>query len=339
MIWPFKDSEESKARKQRDKEYQAQCADAIKALERGEILPRARERIEKQMAAGHQMFSSDLSVNEFLVAKESGLQILGQVMGTAFYDTGWPSLVGRRTGEIWEVSNAHRQARNAAVMRLKKEAELFGADGVIGVRLKSDSNWPNMVEFTAVGTAVKIPGWSEADRTDSPFVCDLSAQEFWQLLETGYRPSNIVFGICAYYIATDLYTRQLTNPGLNFVGNQEVERYTEGYYTARRIATRQLEDDIGQWHADGCVGMTVSSTLRDIEYERSDIKYHDLIITFVAIGSSIKRLTNPQPKRTKPMLTCLNLASKQFVSLGSRTRGLGGKALQENFAEDFDEQE
>jgi uncharacterized protein YbjQ (UPF0145 family) len=339
MIWPFKESEETKARKKREKDYQTQCAQGIEALQRGEILPRAKERIELQMAAGHQMFSSGLSVNEFLVAKEAGLQILGQVMGTAFYNIGWPSRTNRGTGEIWEISEAHRRARNDAVMRLKKEAELFGADGVIGVRLKTDDSWNDLVEFTAVGTAVKIPGWSEADRADAPFVCELSGQEFWQLMQAGYRPSNIVFGLCAYYISTDLYTRQLINPGFNVYSNQEVSAYTDGYYRARNTAMTRLNADIQQWHADGCVGMTVSSRLREIEYEINDTKYRDLLVTFTALGSSIKRLTNPPPAKDRKLLTCLNLATKQFVSLGgSRMDELGGKALQEDY-DDEDEHE
>lgn len=321
MWWLFKkESDEEKARKAR---HEA----AVRALETGEILPRAKERIELHQAMGKNFFSTDLTVNEHLLAKECGVQPIGQVMGTCFFRIGLIRRTQRATGEVHDIAQAHRTARAQAVYRMKKEAELYGADGIIGVRLKAgnvDYN-TDMVEFTAIGTAVKVTGWDAEDLKDGPFASELNGQEFWQLVHAGYRPVNIVFGICCYYINTDVSTRKLVNRGLfNFPPNQEIYQYTRGFYDARERAMNGLQQDIEQFGADGCVGMSVESELDDIEYEISDVNYRDLLITFTAIGSSIKRMKKPlKPIERKP-LTVLNLASKKFVSIGSRRNELVG---------------
>lgn len=324
MWWLFKkESDEEKARKVR---HEA----AVRALETGQILPRAKERIELQLSSGKNFFTTDLSVNEHLLAKECGIQPLGQVMGSCFFRIGLIRRTQRATGEVRDIAQAHRTARAQAVYRMKKEAELYGADGIIGVRLKAgnvDYN-TDMVEFTAVGTAVKVTGWDVEDLKDGPFTSELSGQEFWQLVHAGYRPVNIVFGICCYYINTDFSTRKLVTRSLfNFPPNQEVYQYTRGFYDARERAIQGLQQDIEQFGADGCVGMSVESELDDIEYEVNDTNYQDLLITFTAIGSSIKRMKKPLKVIERKPLTVLNLSSKKFVSLNSRRNELDGGVI------------
>lgn len=327
-----KDTPEELERKRRDEA-------AIQALENGDILPRAKNRIQHHMASGARLFSTDMTVKEHILIEECGIQPLGQVMGTCFYRIQILNKLNRYTGEVHAIAEAHRMARAQAIYRMKKEAELYGADGIVSVRIKSSKADYNsdMVEFTAIGTAVKVHGWEPEDMENGPFTSELSGQEFWQLIHAGYRPVNVVFGICCYYVNSDYTTRSLTlNRGWFSSGNQEIHQWTRGFYDARESAIKGLQDDIAQFNADGCVGMSVDCEIDEIEYEVSDTRYLDLLITITAIGSSIKKMKRPHKAIERKPLTCLNLASKSLVSIGSRTNELRGTIEDEDFENDYE---
>ncbi len=315
---------------------------AITALQNGEVMPRARHRIEHHMASGAKLFSTDMTVKEHILIEECGIQPLGQVMGSCFYRIGlWNTNVSNRyTGEIYAIADAHRDARQKAVDRMKKEAALYGADGIVSVRIKSSraDYSSDLVEFTAIGTAVKVHNWEKEDLDDEPFTSELSGQEFWQLIHAGYRPVNIVFGICAYYINTDYSTRSLTSRSVWFnQGNQEVRQWTQGFYEARERAMSGMQKDIEDHGADGCVGMYVDCEIEDIEYEVNDTRYLDLLITITALGSSVKKMKRPHKAIERKPLTMLNLSNKSFVTIGgSRTDELRGSIDDEDFMNDYD---
>jgi len=315
-------------------ERKAKVAAAIEALDNGQVMPRAKHRIEHHMASGAKLFSTDMTAKEHILIEECGIQPLGQVMGTCFFRIGLLFRTARYTGEVHEIAEAHRMARAQAVYRMKKEAELYGADGIVSVRIKStkaDYN-SDLVEFTAIGTAVKVHGWEPEDLEHGPFTSELSGQEFWQLIHAGYRPVNIVFGICSYYIHSDTSTRWVTQRSAIWnAGNQEIWQFTTGFYDARGRAIQGLQDDIAQFHADGCVGMNVECDTEDIEYEMNDTRYVDLLITITAIGSSIKKMKRPHKQIERKPLTVLNLASKKFASLGNRTDELRGSIEADDF--------
>jgi uncharacterized protein YbjQ (UPF0145 family) len=136
----------------------------LQALLNGDIPPSAKHRINLQLKNEKPFFSSNLSVREFLLTKEAGIQTISQVMGTAFYNVSyWGSYMGpfRNTGELEKVTLAQTEARRLAISRMRKEAELLGATGIIGVRLhaKPSPAGERMTEFTAYGTAVRIPDY------------------------------------------------------------------------------------------------------------------------------------------------------------------------------------
>ena len=88
--------------------------------------------------------------------------------------------------------------------RMEEEADELGADGVVGVRL--DVNYyewgSDAVEFIALGTAVKAEdGKSYRNKLGKPFTSDLSGQDFWTIMQTGYVPQGLVMGTCVYHIA------------------------------------------------------------------------------------------------------------------------------------------
>ena len=96
----------------------------------------ARERLEGMRT--RRLFTSDLSVNEFLLVKEAGFDPLGLVMGSSMYQIAprIPSLDRSSPGcELAEMTRALYHARELAMTRMEQEADALGADGVIGMRL------------------------------------------------------------------------------------------------------------------------------------------------------------------------------------------------------------
>jgi uncharacterized protein YbjQ (UPF0145 family) len=306
---PFWESPEQKSHRE------AQEA-TRRALERGQIPYRARHRLEMQQKSNLPFFTSDLTCNEFLLAREAGYEPLGLVMGSAFYKVrfgGYYNGYRTFTGELTALSQAQLAARELAISRLSQEAAILGAHGVIGVRLELGGyDWSNRtIEFTAIGTAIRIPN---RQPDPQPFTSDLSGQEFWQLHQAGYYPKGIVLGVCSYYVHTDWNTRQLTRGGFFGRGsgqNQEIAQYTMGFNLARRTAMGRLADDIRKYRAEGSVGMHIDMEIEDIEYEQNDTTYHDLLAHFVALGTSIVRDSQPIENSRKSPLLYYNLATGQ----------------------------
>lgn len=318
-----------------DIERKAREEAAVEALKCGDILPRARHRIEHQLAQKSKLYSTDMTTKEFLLSEECDIQPLGQVMGTCFYTIENFPVPNFRTQENMMLAHGQMTARTNAVERMKKEAKLYGADGIVSVRIKMNEQpgfGGSLIEFTAIGTAVKVKDWEPEDLDQEPFTSELNGQEFWQLIHSGYRPVSIAFGICSYYISSDQWTLPLVRTRLLFGrGNQEIEQWTEGLYTARDLAMTRMQKELEESGADGCVGMTVRCDLREMEYELSDTQYIDLLATFTAIGSSIKKMKRPHKEIKRKPLTVLNLSSKSFATLGDRLDELRGGFEKDDF--------
>ena len=108
-----------------------------------------RQRIE-QLRGG--LFTSDLSVDEFLLMKQAGLEPLGVVVGSSIHHIGYQQSAWNQNQEMAFLSRAMHQARELAMTRMEEEADQLGADGVVGVRLDTGRyEWgANIAEFTAV---------------------------------------------------------------------------------------------------------------------------------------------------------------------------------------------
>jgi uncharacterized protein YbjQ (UPF0145 family) len=313
-MWPFgKESAEDK----RKRELQELT---VSALERGELPPIARQRLEERKALGSEFFTSDLSTREFLLCREAGFETLGQVMGSCFYKVGFRGYYNRRwsgTGELANLTYAQSEARRLAVSRMEQEAQLLGATGVLGVRLNMRGyDWSSgLMEFTAFGTAVRVPGWQSHDQI---FSSDLNGQEFWQLYRAGYRPKGLAFGVCCYYIFTNVQAlKQMVNWWGGSKPNQEVDHYTQCFLNARHLAMKRFTADLQRHGADGSVGVAVDYDLEQIEYEESST-YKDVLLSFTALGTAIAKDRQAPPAQPPGTLLCLNLASgsQRLLSAG-----------------------
>ena len=105
------------------------------------------------------VFTSDLSVSEYVLLGEAGFEPLGFVVGSSIYHIGLQ--VGRwdQNQELQVLTQAMYNARELAMARMQAEADHLGADGIVGVQLRMQQYiWgQDVLEFIATGTAVRGP--------------------------------------------------------------------------------------------------------------------------------------------------------------------------------------
>jgi uncharacterized protein YbjQ (UPF0145 family) len=231
-------------------EYRAGSLEGLPASGRDRL-----QRMKRDIERG--FFTSDLSVNEFLLVKEAGFEPLGLVLGSSIYHIGFQQAAWNRNVEMTVLTQAMYHARELAMTRMEEEADQLGADGIVGVRLTIGRyDWgADLAEFIAVGTAVRHAG-GELHRAPGgrPFTSDLSGQEFSTLLRAGYRPVGLVMGNCVYHVA-----RQGMMASLRQVGrNLEMPNFTQALYDARELAMGRMQTEAETLEADGLVGVRLN---------------------------------------------------------------------------------
>lgn len=251
-------------------------------MARGGLPISAEERLT-ELRDRRTLFTSGLSVSEFVLATDDGIRPLGQVMGSTVFHVGFQYQPLYTGGELTVWTHSQTQARRLALSRLQQEAKLLGAHGVLGVRLELQTqDWGrNLIEFTARGTAVALDG---EEVPMQPFLCALSGQEFWTLRRGGYRPVGVALGICGYYQVATVRTQYAQQSW----GSVELPDYTQAVYTARHAAMTRLQSDAARVSAEGVVGVTVGTDVHIHEVEINDQPRRDLIVHFTALGTAIK---------------------------------------------------
>lgn len=208
------------------------------------------------------IFTSDLSVNEFLLVREAGFRPLGLVLGSSIYHVGIQLGRWGKNQELQTLSQAMYYARELAMTRMEAEAAQLGADGIVGVRLTVEARdfGNDVAEFIAIGTAVKGDepppgggGWR--NNLGQPFTSDLSGQDFWTLIRAGYAPLGMVMGTCVYHVAHQKMGAVFTNLGRNV----EIERFTQALYDARELAMARMQAEAEQLRAEGIVGVQLNA--------------------------------------------------------------------------------
>jgi len=243
------------------------------------------------------MFTSDLSVNEFLLVREAGFRPLGLVFGSSIYHVGFQAGRWSKNQELVTLSGAMYHARELAMARMEAEADVLGADGVVAVRLEIDFKefGTNLAEFTAIGTAVKADtaaapdGFGWKPNTGKPFTSDLSGQDFWTLLQAGYAPLGLVMGTCVYHIAHQKFSQSFNNIGQNV----EIPQFTEALYDARELAMSRMQAEGEALHAEGIVGVDLLSLPH---------RWGGHTTEFFAIGTAVRPLRADHSIQT-PQLT------------------------------------
>jgi uncharacterized protein YbjQ (UPF0145 family) len=237
---------------------------------------------------GKPLFTSDLSVSEFVLLKELNMEPVGLVLGSSIYHVGLQYANYFNNEELGVLTQAMYHARELAMSRMEEEAAALNADGIVGVKLEVGSYaWAlNALEFTAIGTAVKAPAGSDYRTVHGkPFTSDLSVQDFYRLHEVGYIPAELVMGTCVYHIAHAGFMQSMRTIGSNI----ELPNYTSAIYDARELAMSRMQAEAEAHGAEGVVGMQI--------VEINHI-WQPHIIEFMAIGTSIVK--RAESKGVKP---------------------------------------
>ena len=232
-------------------------------------------RMKQDVARG--FFTSDLSVNEFLLVKQSGFEPLGLVLGSSIYHIGFQQAMWNQSQEMGVLTQAMYHARELAMTRMEEEADHLGADGIVGVRLEIGRyQWgADLAEFIAVGTAVKHAG-GELHRAPNgrPFTSDLNGQDFSTLLRSGYRPAGLVMGNCVYHVAHQGLRASWKQIGRNL----EQVNFTQALYEARELAMERMTNEANEVEAAGIVGARIA---------QGSHGWGAHVIEFLAIGTAV----------------------------------------------------
>jgi len=256
----------------------------------GGIPLRAVERLQEEAGPHSKLFTSDLGVNEFLLARDAGCHPIAQLMGSSIYHVGQIPDYKGKTGELEIISNAHRESRRRALARLFEEAQLVGADVVIGAQLrermitmgsrgKGGDDGGEVLEFTVVGTAMKAPFITHAPNT--PIITDLSGQDLWALVQDGWEPCGLLFDFCKYH-----GWHVTSGSG----GSGEVRSANKVVESARKLVIDRITHQAQQAQAEFVVGSEFSIDVREVPCGYGGCKLDDLDVNVSWFGTGIRRI-------------------------------------------------
>lgn len=310
--------------RERNEAAAAEQAASLEALERGGLPLRAQQRLA-DVAAGD-LFTSDLTVNEFALLHSLGLRPLAQVMGSSIYHVGWQQRPGQWGGwqpgglsqELTVLSEAWNTARERAFGRLEQEARLLGADAVVGVRLtKGAHDWAaGSIEYIAVGTAVRIVG---AERSERPVLTDLSGQDYWKLWQAGYRPLGVVGASSVYYVVSSWQQQQAMSGMFSGWANQELGDFTQGVYDAREATLGRVSAEARRHGAAGVVGVSIEHSVEEREIDAGGGHRTDLVVTMHVLGTTIAERTHTGADTTPSLTIDLRAGTHSAHVLGGAT--------------------
>jgi uncharacterized protein YbjQ (UPF0145 family) len=311
------------------------------------------------------MWGSALSADEFAAIRSVGFEPVGQVLGAAVYNVGFPGgyacpTYGSREGEAIADFNRSRgygptvsythvsggggasaygplvntlyAARRKAIARMSVQCQALGGHGVVGVSLTIGRFPGGGVEFNAIGTAVMAPG---GVRLDTPFTSAVSGQEFAKLIMAGLVPVALVLGISIGVRHDDWLMRGQTRW---MIGNAEVAAYTELVNRTRQDARNELQLDVGRVSADGVVIKRTEMHIGEAEC-RGKERAHDYRSEVTMLGTAISQFSSRAPDREPPSLAVLSLdpERRSAAKAGAGTMG-SGPSLSVLLAERHDSQ-
>ena len=247
------------------------------------------EHGRQRMAETKDIFTSDLSVDEFVLTKAAGFEPVGlrrrRQAAARSTTSATSSSTWKISQEMAVLSQAMYNARELAMTRMEEEADQLGADGVIGVRMEIGRyEWgPDMAEFLAIGTAVRhSEGKLHRAPNGKPFSSDLSGQDFYKLISSGHRPLGLVMGSCVYHVAHQSMRQAFKQARQNV----EMENFTQALYEARELAMERMQAEAREVQAEGVVGV------RLVEASHG---WGSHIIEFFAIGTAIVPIDGGEP--------------------------------------------
>jgi len=294
-------------------------AASLHRVQQGGIPLRAIERLQEEAGPHKKLFTSDLGVSEFLLARDAGCHPIAQLMGSSIYHVGQIPDYKGRTGELEIISNAHRESRRRAIARLWEEARVVGADVVVGAQLrermitmgargKGGDDGGEVLEFTVVGTAMRAPFITHPP--GSPIVTDLSGQDLWALIQDGWEPCGLFFDFCKYH-------GWHVTSGQGGVG--EVASANNVVEAARKLVIDRITRQATEAGAEFVVGSEFSIDVREVPCGYGGCKLDDLDVNVSWFGTGIRKIPERKQERQHVppfMLPMMPVGRRKDTSLG-----------------------
>ncbi len=231
----------------------------------------ARERLAGMRE--HQFFTSDLSVNEFLLVKEAGFQPLGLVMGSSIYHVGFQPM---RSGVSEELTCSRRRSTARASWPWRA-----GGGGRRAGRRRRRGGAADAQRARVGRQRDRVSGHRHGGQEPErarfrgperrPFTSDLSGQDFWTLLNAGYRPVGFVMGNCVYYVGQGV-------PGAQPTQNQELVGATQALLRRARAGDGAHAGRGRGAGAAGIVGVIV---------DENNHTWGPNVLEFSAVGTAV----------------------------------------------------
>jgi uncharacterized protein YbjQ (UPF0145 family) len=152
----------------------------------------------------------------------------------------------------------------------------------------------DLIEFNAVGTAVRIAGFPE---TPQPALTLMEADELWKLHHAGYWPVAIAMGNCFWYSRH----ADCIDEGSFF--SSELPEHSQAAQAARNIAVQRFRNFALHFRADGVVGVRVERRARDHEWKTSEHgrRHTAFSIELMLAGTAVVRRGDAQPP-SRPLI-------------------------------------
>ena len=195
-------------------------ADIQAALRAGKVPTMTRARL-RDTRAGALPWVATLTPAELLVVRSHGIRPIAAISATCWLHYGWS----------W--TEGHAQGWATALRRLKDEAFIAGANAVLDVKMRTiPLGIENSMDFTLIGTAVRVEGLPPSD---DPIVATVPTLEFVKLLEADIVPTGIAIG-AHYEWLNDWYG----NTNQAFAGNVETSLLSQFWERIRQRTHAEL---------------------------------------------------------------------------------------------------
>ena len=202
-----------------------------------------RQRIARMKEdAARGFFTSDLSVNEFLLVKEAGFEPVGLVRRQL-------DLPHRLPAVALEPEPGDDGPDAGDVPRARAGDDADGGGGRPAGRRRDRRRAPGRSAATS-GARTWPSSSRSAPRSQRegvihrapngrPFTSDLSGQDFWTLLQAGYRPVGLVMGNCVYHVAHRGCCSRSSRPART----SSCSNFTQALYDARELAMERMQNE------------------------------------------------------------------------------------------------
>jgi uncharacterized protein YbjQ (UPF0145 family) len=261
---------------------------------------------------GSHVWSTSANGQELYCQLDCGFEPVQFVFGNVVYSIGigggiMGALRSLKSGEVIEFSSILNKTRHLALERISAEAREAGANAVLGIQTLI-SPIIGIQEMLMTGTASHHPQLP-AQFKDAPITSDLTNEEMWNIMHSGYCPLKLVLGVSVFSVG---FTGGVKAMFKSFVRG-EIKELTYMIYQARTRALGMISEDAVACGADDVVG--VKTYVYDLGGG---------MIELLAIGTAVKKMPNmvPSSKQLIPQAiikdvdTFINKTPYMFQGMG-----------------------